>query len=120
MKALARATSAGVVHHHQNDAVEVAVARVADDRRDEPAPLDVALGLGDAFGKPRDRDADVGHDGLRARAGTTCRPRRRRAAPRHRRLRSSGSRRPLEGAAPELRAISPKRSDCSATPASVP
>ena len=39
------------------------------------------LGLGDAFGEPRDRHADVGRDRLRARPQRRGRPNRRRGAP---------------------------------------
>ena len=60
MKALATVTSSGVVHVDQQRQVEIAVADMADDRRDQLALGDVALGLGDAFGEPRDRHADVG------------------------------------------------------------
>ena len=61
--------------------VEIAVADMTDDRRDQPALGDVALGLGDAFGQPRDRHADIGRDRLGARAQRQRRPSRRRAAP---------------------------------------
>ena len=42
------------------ETVEIAVADMADDRRDQPVRRDVALGFGDAFGEPRERHADVG------------------------------------------------------------
>src|SRR4029077_21266195 len=56
----------GVVHVDEQRQMKVAVADMADDRRQEPACGDVALGLDDAFGKPRYRHADVGRDNLRA------------------------------------------------------
>src|SRR4051812_326451 len=49
-----------VVRVHEDRQVEVAVADVADDRRDEAGGVDVALGLVDALGQPADRDAGVG------------------------------------------------------------
>ena len=52
------------VHQHQH--VEIAVAGMADDRRDQPHLGNVGLGLGDAFGKPRDRHADIGRQALGA------------------------------------------------------
>ena len=47
--------------------MEIAVADMADDRRDEAALLDVLERLLDAIGEPRDRHAGVG--GERPRAG---------------------------------------------------
>ena len=61
--------------------MEIAVADMADDRRDEPGSRDVALGLVDAFGEPRDRHADVGRERLRAGPQARAPPNRRRAAP---------------------------------------
>src|ERR1700689_5375744 len=55
--------------------MEVAVADMADDRCQEPAFGDVALGLHDAFGKPRYRHADIGRDNLRARPERLARQR---------------------------------------------
>src|ERR1700722_14368499 len=55
--------------------MEVAVTDMADDRRQEPAFGNVALGLDDAFGKPRYRHADVGRDNLRARPERLARQR---------------------------------------------
>src|ERR1700719_202812 len=55
--------------------MEVAVADMADDRRQEPARCDVALGLDDAFGQPRYRHADIGGDNLRARPQRLARQR---------------------------------------------
>ena len=68
MKALARLDLGRIVHVDQQGEVEIAVADMADDRRDQPARGDVALRLGHAFGKPRDRHADVGRNHLGARA----------------------------------------------------
>jgi hypothetical protein len=42
--------------------MKVAVADMTDDRRQDAACFDVALRLGDTFGKPRQRDADIGRD----------------------------------------------------------
>src|SRR3984957_21053018 len=55
--------------------MEVAVADMADDRRQEPACGNVVLGLDDAFGKPQYRHADVGRDNLRARPERLARQR---------------------------------------------
>ena len=52
------------VHQHQH--MEIAVADMADDRRDQAHLGDIGLGLGDAFGKPRDRHADIGRRPARA------------------------------------------------------
>ena len=57
----------GVVHVDRMRQVEIAVADMADDRRERAGFGDVALRLDDAFGEPRDRHADVG--GERSRAG---------------------------------------------------
>src|SRR6185295_19702960 len=46
---------------------EVAVAHVADDRRDEAKGLDVLLRLDHAFGEPRDRHAHIGCKDVPAR-----------------------------------------------------
>src|ERR1700730_10864517 len=56
--------------------MEVAAADMADDRRQQPACGDVALGLDDAFGQPRYRHADIGGDNLRARPQRLARQRR--------------------------------------------
>ncbi len=64
----------GVVHVDQQRQMEIAVADMAEDRRDQIELGDVALRFGDAFGQPRDRHADVGGE-QPARPG-----RRRRAA----------------------------------------
>src|SRR3984957_20790818 len=55
--------------------MEVAVADMADDRRQQPTFGDVALSLHDAFGKPRYRHADIGRDNLRARPERLARQR---------------------------------------------
>ena len=55
-----------VVRVHERLNMEIAVAHMADDGRDEAAFLDVPLGLVDAFGEARDRHADIGRDRLRA------------------------------------------------------
>ena len=52
------------VEHHVD--MEVAIADMADDRRQQPLLLDVLAGLGDALRQPRDRHADVGRPGARA------------------------------------------------------
>src|SRR5580658_10090615 len=65
----------GVVHVDEQRQMEVAVADMADDRRQEPALGNVALGLDDAFGKPRYRHADIGRDNLRARPQRLARQR---------------------------------------------
>ena len=73
----------------------------------------------DAFGQPRDRHADIGGKGLRARPQAACRPIG--VVPR---LPEPGALLGLvaqsNGPPPSSRAISPNRSDCSATPASLP
>ena len=51
-----------VIDVAQQRAVEVAVADMADDRRQQTVPLQIVLGLGHAIGEPRDRHADVGRD----------------------------------------------------------
>src|SRR5215468_362831 len=56
-----------VVHIDQQRQVEVAIADMTEDRRDQVGLGDVALGRGDAFGEPRDRHAYVAGDRLRAR-----------------------------------------------------
>ena len=61
--------------------MEVPVARMADDRRDEVARLDIALGVGDALRQPRNRYADVRHDGGRAGSERLFAPKRHGAAP---------------------------------------
>ena len=46
--------------------MEIAVADVTDDWREQAEPVEIVLGLGDAVGEPRDRHADVGRDHARA------------------------------------------------------
>ena len=60
LSASAAASSVGSLGVDHEGQVEVAVADVADDRRDEAVGRDVRLGLEDAFGEARDRHADVG------------------------------------------------------------
>ena len=55
-----------IVHVDQRRDVEIAVADMADDRRDQARRVDVALRRLDAFGEARDRHADVGRDRLGA------------------------------------------------------
>ena len=62
----ASAISLGSFDVHQHQHMEIAVADMADDRRDQPHLGDVGLGLGDAFGEPRDRHADIGREPARA------------------------------------------------------
>ena len=102
LKRLGALDLVGIVHVDQQREVEIAVADMADDRRQQPALGDVALRLGDAFGQPRDRHADVGRR-------SCCAPGRSakfdiaawwRAS--HSRVRSSGSRGPVERPAAEF------------------
>ena len=65
-KVFGRVDLLGIVDVHQHQHMEIAVADMADDRRDQPHLGDVGLGLGDAFGKPRDRHADIGRQPLGA------------------------------------------------------
>ena len=58
----------GVVGIEQHEQVEVAVADVTDDRRDEPRRLDVGARLEHAVGEARDRHAGIGGERLLARA----------------------------------------------------
>jgi hypothetical protein len=44
----------GAIHHHGDDGVEVAVANVPKQGRDQSAVFDVLLGLDDTFGEARD------------------------------------------------------------------
>ena len=81
---------------------------------------DVALGLGDAFGEPRDRHADIGRDDLARRAAARQADSRRRAAPAR-----AGCAPPAWWSIRTARRRTRRRSrrsarDCSATPASVP
>ena len=61
-----------VVEIDQNADVEIAVADVTDDGADQLARGNVALGFGDAFGKPRDRHANVARQRLRAGTQRDC------------------------------------------------
>jgi hypothetical protein len=65
------------VRVEQHDQVKVAVAYVADDRRDEAGRVDIRLGLEDAVGKPRDGHAGVGRkshrSGLQRHRRVVCR-----------------------------------------------
>ena len=67
------------VHERLN--MEIAVAHMADDRRDEAGLLDVPLGLVDAFGQPGDRHADIGRHRFARPAAAPGRPNRHRAGP---------------------------------------
>ena len=61
--------------------MKIAVADMADDRRNELQPVEIGLGFHHAIGKPRDRHAGVGRKELDARP-KAARPRnRRRGAP---------------------------------------
>ena len=66
--ASAFARSAGSFGIEQHEHVEVAVADVPDDRRDQPSRLDVGARLEHAVGEPRDRHAGIGRERLLARA----------------------------------------------------
>ncbi len=50
----------------QDQHVEIAVADMADDRSGEAVLVGIAAGVGQAFGEPRDRHADIGDHGARA------------------------------------------------------
>ena len=71
----------GIVDVAEQRAVEIAVADMADDRRQQIEPLQVVLGLGDAIGEPRDRHADVGRDHAARRDAAPSPTNRRHAAP---------------------------------------
>ena len=64
----ASASSAGIVAVDQKAQVEVAIADMPDQRRDEEAAFEVLLGLENALGQPGDRHAHVGRPDLAARA----------------------------------------------------
>ena len=51
----------------ENAQVKIAVADMADDRRQQFQPVEVRLGLHDAIGEPRDRNAGVGGEDAGAR-----------------------------------------------------
>src|SRR6187399_1223642 len=57
-----------VFHHDHDRSMEIAVTDVPDDRRNDAARLGIALCFRDAFGKPGNRYADIGHHDLRSRA----------------------------------------------------
>ena len=83
--------------------VEIAVADMADDRRDEAARRDVALASPSTHSASREIGTQTSVDNdLRAGPQAAQRPDRRRAAPATSRVRSSGLRRPFERAAAEL------------------
>ena len=63
-----------VVHVDQQSDVEITVADMADDRRQELAVGNVALGRGQAFGEPRHRNADIGRQRFVAGAEPALRP----------------------------------------------
>ena len=52
----------GVVHVDQQREVEVAVADMADDRRQQTLSAMSCCVCGHAFGEPRDRHADIGRE----------------------------------------------------------
>src|SRR3569623_827284 len=64
----------GIVDVAQHQAVEIAVADMADDRRDQLEVFDVLLRLGHAIGKARDRHADIGRHRPRTGADRRRRP----------------------------------------------
>src|SRR5438552_4499322 len=63
-----------IVDVHQHQHMEIAVAGMADDRRDQAHFGDVGLGFGDAFGEPRNRHADIGRKPLGAGTQRQRRP----------------------------------------------
>ena len=64
----------GVALVDQQQHMKIAVADMTDDRRDQSALVQVALRLGDAFGEPGDRHADVGRERADAGADADRRP----------------------------------------------
>ena len=64
----------GVVEIDQQQHMEIAVADMADHRREKPLSAASRWVSRDAFGEPRDRHADVGRQRLRARPQTARRP----------------------------------------------
>ena len=130
-EALGRGDLGRIVHVDQRADVEIAVADMADDRRDQSHLVDVAPGLDHAFGKPRDRHADVGRERRARPAAAPSPPNRRRGAParvacappawspirtdrRRTRRRSRRSARPARRPRPRCRGI---RGTASASPA---
>ena len=67
-ESLDRLPSPGIGKIDHGLSVEVAVAGMADDRRDQAQRLDVGLRLQEALGQARDRNADVGGEGPRGPA----------------------------------------------------
>src|SRR5258707_541156 len=63
-----------VVRVDQRQAMEVALADMTDNRREQTHVRDIALRFFDAFGKTRDRHADVGGNAVRARTQGAHRP----------------------------------------------
>src|SRR5258708_29049251 len=57
---------AGILHVDHDRQMEIAVADMTEDRRNQPGPRDILHGLADAIGQARDRHADVGRDVLGA------------------------------------------------------
>ena len=64
----------GVVAVDQQQHMEIAVADMADHRRQQPARRGVALAFADAFGEPRDRHTDIRRQRLYARPQPLRRP----------------------------------------------
>src|SRR5215472_11204641 len=62
----------GEVDHQRQ--MKITVADMAENRRDEPAVLDIALGLAHAVGEPRNRHTHIGGDRLRAGPQRARRP----------------------------------------------
>jgi len=50
----------GVIHHHKDTSVEIAVTHMSNDWRYESCLIDIPLGFNDAFRKPRDWYANIG------------------------------------------------------------
>ena len=70
----ARPDLVGVVAVDKQQQMEIAVADMADHRREQPARRGVALTFADAFGEPRNRHADIGRQRLYARPQPLRRP----------------------------------------------
>ena len=107
----------GIVGVEHEAEVEIAVADVADDGANHRGLREVLAGLGDAFGEPRDRHADIGR-------GQPFGPQRQRGIirvvprlPEFGALLGVAQRKPVP---PCSVAISFTISTCSATPAAVP
>ena len=110
----------GVVQVDQQREVEVAVADMAEDRREQAGSPRCPLASRHAFGEPRDRHAHVGGDRLRAGPQPARRPVGVMAGlPQPGAVLGPG--RPFERAAADGRAaIAPNCADCSATAAALP